>query len=134
MHDERVIEPHARAVAPARRWADDRLVEAGVDASRRQVVVLLVSEVVTNAVRHARPPVRLLVEVDDERVRVEARDGYSAPPVLKHARPQDDGGRGVWLVDRLASDWGMRAHDDGKTVWFEVRHDDERSEAPALSA
>jgi anti-sigma regulatory factor (Ser/Thr protein kinase) len=113
-------------VAPARHWAADRLAEAGIPPERRDLLVLLVSELVTNAVEHAWPPVILRVDVDDERIRVEATDSHRDEPVLRDAPPQDAGGRGVWLIDRLASAWGSQVDPSGdcKTVWFELRADD----------
>ncbi|RHA37066.1 ATP-binding protein [Cellulomonas rhizosphaerae] len=126
MRAERTVDPHYRAVAPARHWAADRLAEAGIPPERRDLLVLLVSELVTNAVEHAWPPVILRVDVDDERIRVEATDSHRDEPVLRDAPPTDGGGRGVWLIDRLASDWGSQVDESGecKTVWFELRSDD----------
>ena len=126
MRAERTVDPHFKAVAPARHWAADRLAEAGIPPERRDLLVLLVSELVTNAVEHAWPPVILRVDVDDERIRVEATDSHRDEPVLRDAPPQDAGGRGVWLIDRLASAWGSQVDPSGdcKTVWFELRADD----------
>jgi anti-sigma regulatory factor (Ser/Thr protein kinase) len=126
MRAERAVDAHYRAVAPARHWAADRLAEAGIPPERRELLVLLVSELVTNAVQHAWPPVILRVDVDEERIRVEATDSNRAEPVLRDAPPEDLGGRGVWLIDRLASRWGSDADPTGqcKTVWFELRADD----------
>ncbi|MDM7830267.1 ATP-binding protein [Cellulomonas edaphi] len=128
MRAERTVDPHYTAVAPARHWAAERLEEAGIPAERRELLVLLVSELVTNAVEHAWPPVVLRVDVDDERIRVEASDSHRDEPVLRDAPPTDPGGRGVWLIDRLASSWGSQLDRSGefKTVWFELRADDDR--------
>lgn len=128
MHAQTDVSGDFAAVAPARHWARDRLVEAGIEDSRLEMLVLLVSELVTNAVEHAWPPVVLTVDVDDERTRVAVSDGTRAEPILRHAPPDADGGRGVWLIDLLASEWGTDVGPDGttKTVWFELRNDDER--------
>ncbi|AEE47779.1 ATP-binding protein [Cellulomonas fimi] len=126
MRAETSLAPALSAVAPARRWARERLVEAGVEPARLEVLVLLVSELVTNAVAHADPPVVLRVDVDDERTRVEVTDGARDEPVLRDPPPTALGGRGVMFVDRLSTRWGTCADEDGvavKAVWFELRHD-----------
>jgi len=128
MRAERTVDPHYRAVAPARHWAADRLAEAGIDDDRREMLVLLVSELVTNAVEHAWPPVVLRVDVDDQRIRVEATDSsHREVPILRDVPNTHVGGRGVWLIDHLASAWGSQVDASGecKTVWFEVRADDD---------
>lgn len=127
MRAETSVSPALSAVAPARRWARERLVEAGVEQARLEILVLLVSELVTNAVAHADPPVVLRVDVDDERTRVEVTDGAREEPVLRNPPPTALGGRGVMFIDRLSSRWGTSAEEDGvavKAVWFELRHDD----------
>ncbi|MEZ0164836.1 ATP-binding protein [Kineococcus sp. LSe6-4] len=88
---------------------------------------LLFTELVTNAVRHAGPPVLLQVEcVETDGVLLSVSDGDPSPPVTTVADPADLGGRGVHLVELLSRDWGVRHHDpvgaDGesapaKTVW-----------------
>ncbi|WP_066582949.1 ATP-binding protein [Cellulomonas timonensis] len=142
MHAETRIEPDTAAVAPARRWARERLAEAGVGGPALDLLVLLVSEAVTNAVEHADPPVHLRVDVDGVRTRVEVSDGARAEPILRNPPPTAEGGRGVMFVDRLASRWGTVAHTDdeskaveSKTVWFELVHDDAPTElAPSPHA
>lgn len=117
------IEPHFAAIAPARRWAHDLLSEAGVEDDLLSVLILLVSEVVTNAVAHAVPPVSLIIHVNEERARVEVRDCARDLPIIKHPPPTQPGGRGVALVDMLATRWGVSYDElDGslKAVWFEV--------------
>ncbi len=120
------ISPHVRAVAPARRWARDRLVEAGVEGQALDVLVLLVSETVTNAVAHADPPVHLCVDVDADRTRVEVTDGARTEPILRHPPASATGGRGVMFVDELSTRWGTEPAegDAAKTVWFELEHGD----------
>ena len=126
MYAETAVQPALSAIAPARHWARDRLGEAGIDDGRLELLVLLVSEVVTNAVAHADPPVVLRVSVDAERTRVEVTDGVRDVPVVRDPPPTALGGRGVMFVDRLASSWGT-CEEEGeaaKAVWFELRHDD----------
>jgi anti-sigma regulatory factor (Ser/Thr protein kinase) len=85
-------------------------------------IELLVSELVTNVVLHARSTARVTVEHFGDRVRVTVADGSSMPPRLRDYGPEAVTGRGVFLVDRLAQDWGVdiaEGDDDGKRVWFE---------------
>ncbi|MFF3322171.1 SpoIIE family protein phosphatase, partial [Streptomyces sp. NPDC002889] len=79
---------------------------------------LLVSEVVTNAIRHGQGPVRLHVRRDSSEVTVEVSDHSHHPPQPRLAADDDESGRGLILVDTLAGDWGTRPTDDGKTTWF----------------
>jgi hypothetical protein len=54
-------------------------------------------------------------------IRVEVDDPSDDPPVAQHPQPLDERGRGLLLIDSLASQWGVTQHDeDGKTVWFEI--------------
>ena len=84
MYAETAVSPSLSAIAPARHWARDRLSEAGIDDGRLDLLVLLVSELVTNAVAHADPPVVLRVHVDEERTRVEVTDGVRDVPVVRN--------------------------------------------------
>ena len=126
MYAETPVQPALSAVAPARHWARERLSESGIDDGRLDLLVLLVSELVTNAVAHADPPVVLRVHVDEERTRVEVTDGVRDVPVVRDPPPTALGGRGVMFVDRLSSSWGTSEEDGeaAKAVWFELRHDD----------
>ncbi|MEU3143448.1 MULTISPECIES: ATP-binding protein [unclassified Streptomyces] len=84
---------------------------------------LLVSELVTNALRHATGPigVRLLRPSGlDGVLRVEVSDPLPGLPYERFARPEDEGGRGLQLLARTARRWGTRSGDVGKTVWFEL--------------
>ena len=125
MFAETAVAPTLSSIAPARDWARERLTEAGVTNGSLDTVVLLVSELVTNAVTHARPPHVLRVHVDAERTRVEVTDGAQTLPVVHDPPPTAGGGRGVMFVDRLASRWGTSREKGSaqKSVWFELRHD-----------
>jgi anti-sigma regulatory factor (Ser/Thr protein kinase) len=119
------LPPDASSVRSARTLVRDALGDVGAETLFS--LELLVSEVVTNAVSHADPPVTLRVHVDDQRTRVEVTDGVRDVPVVRDPPPTALGGRGVMFVDRLASSWGTSDDHDGdaaKTVWFELRHDD----------
>lgn len=83
-------------------------------------VPLLVSELVTNAVRHADGDVELSMRLEADRVRVAVTDGSDALPVMRDLENARNGGWGLHIVERLASRWGLETQPDGKTVWCEV--------------
>ncbi len=84
------------------------------------MATLLVSEVVTNAVLHARTELRLVVGWNGDRVRVEVMDHSPALPAPRRFTELTSTGRGMHLVDEVATTWGADHKDDGKVVWFEV--------------
>jgi signal transduction histidine kinase len=83
-------------------------------------LLLVVSELVTNAVRHGSPPVRLEVLADDDVVRVAVNDGDPGLPRPRTVGDDAEGGRGMTLVDLLSRDHGTSALPPGKTVWASV--------------
>ncbi|WP_042369410.1 SpoIIE family protein phosphatase [Streptacidiphilus neutrinimicus] len=107
------------AVAVARRHVRDRLAAWDADEERAFAAELIVSELVTNAVRHARAPIELRLIMDGT-LTCEVRDASLAAPHLRHARTVDEGGRGLFIVGRLSQDWGTRYTRDGKTIWAEL--------------
>ncbi|MGA5202936.1 SpoIIE family protein phosphatase [Streptomyces variegatus] len=82
------------------------------------VTELVVSELVTNAIRHAEPPVQLRL-IHDTSLICEVSDGGSTAPHLRRARTYDEGGRGLLLVAQLTERWGTRQSATGKTIWAE---------------
>lgn len=82
---------------------------------------LLVSEVVTNAVLHGRPPVRLGVVLDADAVLIRVGDSGPHVPWRRDASADDEGGRGMELVDSIADTWGVdQLAGGGKVVWFRL--------------
>ncbi|MBB4710802.1 sodium/proline symporter [Streptomyces luteogriseus] len=79
---------------------------------------LIVSELVTNAIRHATGPVGLRL-IRDRVLICEVSDGGSTSPRLRHARTTDEGGRGLLIVAQLAQRWGTRYTTTGKVIWTE---------------
>ncbi|MFE6281671.1 SpoIIE family protein phosphatase [Streptomyces sp. NPDC057877] len=79
---------------------------------------LIVSELVTNAIRYAHPPIRLRL-LRDTRLTCEVSDASATAPRLRHARSTDEGGRGLFLVAQLAHRWGARYTHNGKIIWAE---------------
>ena len=86
----------------------------------RETAVLLVSEVVTNALRHTDGQVQLEIRRYRDRVRVEVADEASRGPIPSHPGLQDESGRGVPLMDALSDRGGTSPHGAGKVVWFEL--------------
>lgn len=84
-------------------------------------LVLIVSELVTNAVRYGAPPVRLEVDADDDAVTVTVVDAAPARPVRRPVSTSAEGGRGLLLIDLLAAEAGVRSEPPGKAVWAAVR-------------
>ena len=113
------LPPTTDSVPVARRHAREQLRDSGADVD---TVVLLVSEVVTNAVLHARSDVFLTVSDEGETARVEVRDSSPTPPRVHRFAVESATGRGLRLLDQLALRWGAEGADEGrgKTVWFEV--------------
>lgn len=113
----RLVVPHDETgPAQARAAVTSDAVVLGLD-DLSDDVALIVSEMVTNAVRHAEPPVRLEVEVTDTEVVVAVCDGTPSLPVIRAADDDAEGGRGMLLVDLLTADHGVRSQPPGKTVW-----------------
>jgi anti-sigma regulatory factor (Ser/Thr protein kinase) len=102
--------------AAARHLVDASLHDRGLDDVRDEAS-LLVSEVVTNAVRHAGSGVAVHVDLVDETVRVTVTDHGPGWPQRREATV---GGWGLNLVQTIATRWGAFAATDGKTVWFEL--------------
>ncbi|MEU3489695.1 SpoIIE family protein phosphatase [Streptomyces massasporeus] len=82
------------------------------------VTELVVSELVTNAIRHAEPPFQLRL-IHDSTLICEVSDGGNTAPHLRRARTYDEGGRGLLLVAQLTERWGTRQSAVGKTIWAE---------------
>ncbi|MFB7091082.1 SpoIIE family protein phosphatase [Streptomyces sp. NPDC056296] len=112
------LEPEDAAPGRARRLARRALARWGME-DLTDSVELLVSEVVTNAVRYASKPVTLRLLRTDV-LRCEVGDDVPQLPRLRQARATDEGGRGLYLVNRLARRWGATRLSTGKVVWFEL--------------
>lgn len=114
------LEPEDAAPGRARRLARRALSRWGME-ELSDSVELLVSEVVTNAVRYATRPVTLRLLRTDV-LRCEVGDDVPQLPRLRQARATDEGGRGLYLVNRMARRWGATRLSTGKVVWFELNH------------
>jgi serine phosphatase RsbU (regulator of sigma subunit)/anti-sigma regulatory factor (Ser/Thr protein kinase) len=112
------LDPRAQTAGQARRLARRALSRWGLE-ELSDSVELLVSEVVTNAVRYAERPITLRLLRTDT-LRCEVGDDVPQLPRLRQARATDEGGRGLYLVNRLARRWGATRLSTGKVVWFEL--------------
>ncbi|MGW1785271.1 SpoIIE family protein phosphatase [Streptomyces sp. NPDC002143] len=104
-------------VAEARKRAADRLTSWGLD-EEVFTTELVVSELVTNAIRHATGPIRLRLIMDQSLI-CEVSDSSGTTPHMRRARLSDEGGRGLLLVAHLTERWGTRHTLSGKTIWAE---------------
>jgi anti-sigma regulatory factor (Ser/Thr protein kinase) len=123
-----VFDASAESIAQARRLVVSQLErwelsELGDDAR------LVVSELLTNAALHAKPPIRMLLSRVAGGVRIEVSDGSREMPLLMRAAPDVMTGRGWSLVQALAHEWGVEqtASDEGKTVWVTMLLADHRN-------
>ncbi|MEV0096051.1 SpoIIE family protein phosphatase [Streptomyces sp. NPDC050738] len=112
------LDPEEQAPGRARRLARKALQRWGLE-ELSDSMELLVSEVVTNAVRYAERPVTLRLLRTDV-LRCEVGDDAPQLPRQRRARETDEGGRGLFLVNRLAKRWGATRLSTGKVVWFEL--------------
>jgi PAS domain S-box-containing protein len=104
-------------VATARQYATERLTDWGLDEAAF-VTELVVSELVTNAIRYGGSPIQLRL-IRDRALICEVSDASSTSPHLRRARTHDEGGRGLLLVAQLTDRWGTRPTGTGKTIWAE---------------
>jgi anti-sigma regulatory factor (Ser/Thr protein kinase) len=112
---------HAPGLARSAVW--EQLTALGIDGSFGQTVVLLVSEVVSNAVRHstgpAGKPIALAASVTARAVRITVADGGQGFTPRPRDPDRIGAGYGLYLLDKAATSWGIEAG-DGTTVWFEL--------------
>lgn len=108
-----------RSVAAGRRFTGKALAEWGYP-EHAETACLLVSEILTNAVSHARARIRLRVHRSASEIVIEVSDDSPRLPQRRLADPNDESGRGLMLVEALATEWGTRPRAAGKTVWFTI--------------
>ncbi|MGW1755112.1 SpoIIE family protein phosphatase [Streptomyces mirabilis] len=106
-------------VAPIRKQVVDQLDTWELNAATF-TAELVVSELVTNAIRYGEPPIRLRLIHDAETLICEVSDSSHTAPHLRRAKAYDEGGRGLLLVAQLTQRWGSRHTADGKTIWAEL--------------
>ncbi|GAB2813027.1 ATP-binding protein [Streptomyces chlorus] len=121
------IRPDPAEVGRARRWARSRLAGSGIAADEplAETLILLVSELVTNAVVHTGCPAVLRLSLPgatagEATVRLEVADRSCRAPVPRCVDGDATGGRGLALVDGLADRWGWSTDGVGKRIWCEL--------------
>lgn len=117
-HLKREFQPEPVSAPAARKFVLDVGWSHDVEENIRLATV--VSEVVTNAILHARTTFCVSVTVEESAIRVDVRDGSSDIPVLKRYDPAAATGRGLQIIDAMADRWGVSMQPSGKTVWFEI--------------
>jgi hypothetical protein len=111
------VRPDPSAVAETRKNVREQLAAWHLE-NAGFIAELVVSELVTNAIRHGAPPIQLRL-IHDSTLICEVSDASSTAPHLRRARIFDEGGRGLLLVAQLTQDWGTRQTYKGKTIWAE---------------
>ncbi|MFF4759447.1 SpoIIE family protein phosphatase [Streptomyces sp. NPDC001292] len=106
-------------VASVRKQVVDRLDDWGLSGAAF-TAELVVSELVTNAIRYGTPPIRLRLIHDESHLTCEVSDTTHTAPHLRRAKAWDEGGRGLLLVAQLTRRWGSRHTAEGKTIWAEL--------------
>ena len=116
---ELLLPADPRSARDARRFLEAHLEDSG----RLETAQLLVSELVGNAVLHARTAICVRVHHDDSRLRVEVTDQSGVRPWPRSHSLEASTGRGLKLLSAMSDDWGTSLSEDGrhKTVWFELR-------------
>jgi anti-sigma regulatory factor (Ser/Thr protein kinase) len=112
------LPPDPSAVSDMRGRVAEQLAQWGL-VEQAFAVELILSELVTNAMRYGRPPIRLRL-LRDRTLTCEVFDGSATSPHLMLATETDEGGRGLFLVAQLARAWGTRYTADGKVIWAEL--------------
>jgi two-component sensor histidine kinase len=114
--------PLADSSIPAARARLRTLVKGKLTSDAVEVAGLLLTELATNAVMHARTPFTVAVIFVPTGLRIHVDDGSSRQPRLVGVadRPGTPGGWGLQLVDQMATRWGVDVQAEGKSVWFEL--------------
>jgi anti-sigma regulatory factor (Ser/Thr protein kinase) len=125
MYHSTTLPPELGSVPVARHWSREVCIGAGVAAVMIDDVALIVTELVTNAIIHARSYVTLDLAIDmseggDARVRVSVADEDSRTPSLEPPDTGALGGRGLAIVRALVDQFGVEPSDIGKSVWCDV--------------
>lgn len=119
-YGEFTLAPDTAAPAKARVWLRDRLTEWDLD-KQADDLQLVVSELVTNAVLHARSTVEIAISVGEGIIELSVADADNRLPVIRSASEVwDEGGRGLTLVSALSDDWGVAHRCHGKHIWVRM--------------
>ena len=116
--EERSFDGVSGSVGLARSFVCER---AECDPQSNEVLKLVVSELATNAILHARSPFTVRVGRNDRVVTVAICDDSPVMPLKKSYGPRAVTGRGLGIVDKLVQRWGATPNESGKCVWFEMQ-------------
>ena len=118
-HDLSVeLDAEPRSAALARHALSHLLSECGVGGETKDFALLVVSELVTNAIRFGREPIEFRAHVTEDVIRVEVFDGENqSRRVVDYPDPWATNGRGLAVVEAVSREWGVARGDGGKTVW-----------------
>ncbi len=116
------FEPELASPGAARAFVRSELEQQAVPEPPLETAILLTSELVSNALLHAKTPVDLLLVMASSGVRVEVHDGDARRPrpSAGPVPPDATTGRGLLMVEAMAGRWGVDGTSDGKTIWFEL--------------
>jgi anti-sigma regulatory factor (Ser/Thr protein kinase) len=115
----RVLPRHVSSARHARR-AVAELLDGRIATTRLHDIQLIVSELVTNALRHGTGEVVLRVSIHDDELHISVSDSAEEEPRLQPQDPTRPGGLGLHIVDQLSILWGVARFPGGKTVWSTV--------------
>jgi hypothetical protein len=125
------LRPGPSSPAVARRFLNERSAAWSLPEPVGEQLVLVGSELVTNAVLHARTQLTLTLELRTDRVRVSVRDHSSAPVALRHYGPDALTGRGLGVIATVSRAWGVEPARGGKVIWAELLLDGSSPSTPA---
>ena len=112
--------PDLGAPAYVRQWLRDMLHGSGVTTDVLGDTLLVVDELVTNSIVHAATPMVVTLEYSRNACRCSVRDGCANGPLPRLVERADGSGRGLRLVNAIATTWGVERSAAGTTVWAEI--------------
>jgi len=120
MRTSQLFSPQPASVRLVRSFVREAIAARTDDPEVLDAAVLLASELATNVVDHARTPFTVEVTVEEAAARFEVSDGSSVAPAVRDLLDGDERGRGLRILDALATEWGVSSSDSGKAVWFSI--------------
>ena len=120
MDYDQTFSPDPASAGAARRFVRDRVAAHGLATDDPELVV---AELMSNVVQHAKTPITVRVQVG-QRLRIEVHDGNSIIPAMKDAAEDAESGRGLYIIDAIATEWGIEATTSGKFVWVETAREE----------
>jgi anti-sigma regulatory factor (Ser/Thr protein kinase) len=119
-HAELSMLPNGAAPAHARQWLRDMLTGFGPSSELLEDTIVVVDELVTNAVIHAATPILVVLEYSPDRCHCSVTDKCVEGPLPRLVERADGTGRGLRLVRAIATEWGIERSAAGTTVWAEI--------------